>query len=343
MKKQLSLLLIGSFLLLASLSHANGVSVVLTPKFDKYKYPEGPNPNNPFHLTYFNFDVSITGLEDNAYYYISADLTSTEYKGTMANYGVRTDKDLKFNKSDYMNSAWVYSSESFLYKWVDSVDRTVPTSVKIRCYDYGPKGTLTITVRKNYMLASGYSVSHSVPFDKNGNGILDGWQYDDMIGHYDDNGDWVSGFDPEEDEESFTGNTHNGDGWSATDEFRGLWGGYSHFRLDPYNKDVIFTSTSELHEYGTGDYYIPKHNVHTVTSKSVMNAYGQVYTIGGDDILPDDQVSETTGLVNPNSEGVIPGGENVWAIRATTRGGDSPTDEDGNSYLGMVVYGSPSK
>ena len=91
--------------LFIGVSDALSVTITLTPNFDRNTEPEGPNPNNIYNYKFFTFNLSITGLEQNEYYDITATLDSTEYKGTMANYGGQTDKDLKFSGDDYVDDS----------------------------------------------------------------------------------------------------------------------------------------------------------------------------------------------------------------------------------------------
>ena len=198
----------------------------------------------------------------------------------------------------------------------DPNSREIPSSILIRCYDYGPKGKLTIKVKKRGLFGGTTTVSHSVPFDENDNGILDGFHSDYMRSHT-----WFiinkPCFDPGADDETFANNNNDGDGWSIADEYRGLWNGSSHFRLNPFEKDVMYTSDAGMSSYGTGAHGIPHHTLYFIDSNFINNPFGPVYNADKSALLPSSQIDRETGRVNFNSDD-LPGFKRVWAIRIVT-------------------------
>ena len=338
-------------LLSPDIVYANGLSIELRPSFNRNTEPEGPNPNNPNHYTTFTFNLVIKGNKPNAYYNITATLDSTKYRGSSANYGGwLLDEDLKFHRDDYIRNGtkllvWDYGGIKNLSKSLttNAASNDIPTSIVIRCYDYGPKGKVTVKIKETGLFGPSATDSHSVPYDENDNGILDGWNNDDMRTHKGFLGKTKPGFDKKADDESFTGNSNNGDGWSVVNEFRGLWGKTKHIRLDPSKKDVIFGTGASLSSHGTGYYNIPYHEIRHVDLTYVLHPFANVSNDNMTAPKPNKDINKDIGWVNFNSE-QLPGFKRVWAIRVTSRG-KHPLQKSlkWGDTLGLAARGSPNK
>ena len=244
---------------------ANGNTNILTANFNDTKYPEGPHPNNyprnstgkkydPKTAQSYDFTVNITGLENDRYYDITATLERSENKGFAANFGDNSLKDLTFLRSDYIGAkgakllGWDYISDTTLRFKIGSgtgnTDPNIPTSIKVRCYDWGASGKLKVIVEED--AGSGYVEikrgEQRIPIDVNENRIADGWE---KLYGYSPNTtktDTTNNMDNSADVEDMpTGNKYPGDGWSTFEEYRGLFLSKTSqiTRLKPTKKEIM--------------------------------------------------------------------------------------------------------
>ena len=329
------------FFLLSIAIASDAITVTLTRNFTADKYPEGGHPVDKTHFNKFSFSLNDLGLDASKYYDIDVRLTSTKYKGYAANFGTTTSSDLKFHVDD--NTGWVFKTADHLqYKWTtDPNQQSVPSSITVRCYDWGANGDVTVTVREQNSNSMGYTDSARIPYDDNENGIADGWETVAALKVLLENN--LLGYDPDWDEEVAPDekNKNNGDGWTNYDEWRGIFQTQNDAaitRLDVTQKDVMVCSDTKMAAFGTGSMPpIEKHLIRTLepyqengTWSIVNDPWGDVFD--GAKVI---DVNEDTGWVNFNSTG----NKRAWAIRIT----------DGGAYnlnsktLGHAVGGSPSQ
>ena len=229
--------------------------------------PEGPSPGNKTDYKTFTFNLDLPSIKGNDYIQIIAELKEmTKYEGSCGNYTPDTlprKDDLMFHKSDYPNKqgGWKYKKwDKLIFELHSNTkDRTVPTQVSVRCYDFGAYGKVTLTFKKKTGGVSWDSIddTHAIPMDKNNNNIADGWEKDGTK-------NWKADKD---DEHVPQGNFVNGDGWSVYDEYRGVFlkpTDTAITRLNPSAKDVMVCSETALASYGTGSVSIPHHVFHTI-------------------------------------------------------------------------------
>ena len=139
--------------------------------------------------------------------------------GYCINYPVKdgdTDPDLKFD-ADKMRKNNVAYSQNEVRSTEYSGDKLLAI---IRSNDYGSFAKLRVTVIPKYGPAIAAHLKNekesivSIPFDKNNNHLADAWEKG--LGIFD------KGYSPEWDDETETGNKHNGDGITLYDEYRGV-------------------------------------------------------------------------------------------------------------------------
>jgi len=329
---------------------ALATTITITPSFNKNDKPEGPNPNNLNHTKSFTLTVTVNGIPVNEYCKIDVELKDvTKWKGTCANYpksGANTQRDLKFLRSDYINArgekitGWDYHGETHIsYKTTtENPEPTVTKTVNVRSYDYGAYGKLEVTVRKKgwvlYRTVIAGPTTQTIPIDKNGNQIADGWENDDTQPHILPNG--KNGYNPAADDENVL-NTNHGDAFSVFDEYRGVWlnGSDGHKRLKPSEKDVLIApededgsestnTANDMWSYGKGRAGVmPGHIFHKVHPNYVKRPFDNVVVTnsGGSIIGYQINPNRDIGWVNVNSEGSllasnkIPGFKRVYAVR----------------------------
>ncbi len=329
----------------SSFVSANDISIELTPvSGDADKLPEGGHPVNEAHTNTSSFTVSMSGTPT-SYVTIKVKLDSTSYPGTCGNFGSRTDTDLKLKAAD--NSDWRWVNDQELSYELNSVNTSLPGTLTVCCYDWGPSGKLSVFIGDS---ESAHFTS-TVPIDNNGNGIADSWEKDGEQTHVINvNGveQTKNGYNQVVDDETGPGdnNRHPGDGWSVSAEYRGIFTTKTDTqvtRLDPKKKDVMVCSDEAMTEYGTGSLpEIDNHNFWTLvpyqlngTWKIVKDPWGDVFTDTG---KIDTDISEDTGWVNINSAGVPGSDQRVWAIQITNGGSDKNANR-----MGRTSGGSPSQ
>ena len=310
--------------------------------------PEGPSPGNNTHYKTFTFDLDLPNIAGNDYIDLIAELKEvSKYEGSCANYdpgNLPRKEDLLFHISDYPNKQgeWKYEKWNKLTFSLKSDDknRTVPTQISVRCYDWGAYGKVTFLFKKKigFLKWDTLPDEHSIPMDKNKNRIGDGWE-----------NDGTKKWEEDKDLEDVPKGTYvKGDGWSVYDEYRGLilkdTDGKSN-RLDPNAKDVMVCSNAVMAPYGTGQWQIDDHNLYSIDETYVNNAFTDIYDTEKGAINAN--TSEETGWVNKYSKGQrghdkVPGYEPVWAIRikeyTKNRFGGKPL---GGKH-GVAPVGSPS-
>ncbi len=252
-----------------SIDHAWAQVSITFTRAESFTENKCPVPNETF-----DFDVSISfDTPPTTYVNILVDLATSNFKGTAANGGSSLENDLYFLAAD--NDGWdeVQQSGTRLIFHYTSINPTLPTSLKVRCRDYGAYGQIYASIEgEQSSKATGY-----IPWDVNKNKIADGWEKDKGVWKK-DNGVYVvnkaeaikkASADDERgpidvpllDAE---GNAieetceNDGDGWSVYDEYRGLFTTIEkgkpagHTRLDPKIKDVMYTSHTNVADLGTG-------------------------------------------------------------------------------------------
>ena len=117
------------------------ISVSVDPAFDENKKPVG----FPTHT--FDFDVEITITAPVQYYTINVELTSSTFKGIAANAGDSLENDLYFDALD--NSGWKWVNSTTLQYKYTSTSTTLPSSIKVRCRDWGAHGEIKVTVSED--------------------------------------------------------------------------------------------------------------------------------------------------------------------------------------------------
>ena len=150
------------------------ISITFTEdeSFDANKYPV---PNDTF-----DFDVEISFVTPpTSYVKIFVDLTPSNFKGTAANGGSSLENDLYFKESD--NGDWdeVQLNGTRLMFHYTSQNTTLPTSLKVRCRDYGAYGEINATLEGEDATLEGEAGSKAtgyIPWDVNKNKIADGWK-----------------------------------------------------------------------------------------------------------------------------------------------------------------------
>ena len=245
MKKNVMFLiftLIFCYVCVPSLSAQNGITASVTSDFDENDLPQAI----PTHT--FDFDVVLKVTDPSRDYDIKVVLTSSNFRGIAANAGDSLENDLYFDAED--NSGWKVSTDGTTLTYAyNSVNTTLPTSIKVRCRDNGAHGEIQLTIANTTI-----DITKHIPIDVNDNDIADGWERahgffvadvgdaqdkaeaDDEKGPYDDNPD-------NDNNEDNNDNKHPGDGWSRHDEYRGIYttienGDPAGFkRLNPNKKD----------------------------------------------------------------------------------------------------------
>ncbi len=218
-----------------SLCAAVSVTGGVTPKFDENDLPQGfPQ------ITYdFDVDIKITGATQD--HTIKVVLTSSNFQGIAANAETADflggpkaasalENDLYFDAME--NSLWTVSEDgtTLTYEY-DSVNTSIPKSIKVRCRDWAAHGDIRVTVSGTTI-----DITERIPTDVNDNNIADGWEKekkhfffiadvdeaqaraiaDDELGPYKkivENGE----------EKAKNINNHPGDGWSRHNEYRGMY------------------------------------------------------------------------------------------------------------------------
>ena len=283
-----SLLLL--FVCLGSLNvlYANGSITFDMVEADKSKKSKGPTPanSNPYDpTTAQTFSFNLTGLSDNEYYKISASLTRSNFKGYAANFGNNTAyKDLSFLNSDYVDpSGWKWESDTSLSFKRDTTTNAKPGSIVVRCHDWGANGTVTVTIQRKIGIDQmgndlwenvGEPFTKQVPYDENKNGIADVWEREKNI-WVADNAEALAKAAADDEVAPNNQNTNNGDGWSVYDEYRGIAQTDANVtRLDPTQKDVIYTLHTNLQNYDLSQLPdIDKHEFRSVDSSFVYTEY----------------------------------------------------------------------
>ncbi len=310
-------------------------TIKITPKFDKHKKPEGPNPNAPSHTIQFELIVEVTGIPTDQYCKIDAKLVDvTTWKGTCANYPqkkAKTDRDLKFLRGD--NLSWKYESDKHLsYKTMtENPEPTVTKTVYVRSYDYAAYGKLVVTVKKRglvfYRTEIATPKTQSIPIDENENRIADGWENDDGQPNILPNG--KRGYDPTADNENVLNNNH-GDSIIVLEEYRGVWLNATdeHKRLSPSVKEVMIApqdkdkkeninTPNDMWSYSISRAdAMPSHTFYKMHPNYVKNPFVDVRERDntGKVIAYQSNPHKNTGWINVNNAG-IPGSIRFYAIR----------------------------
>lgn len=324
---------------------ADAITVTLSRNFSSDKKPEGGYPNKKTHFNKFSFGLSIQPkLAMNKYYDIEVRLTSSNYIGYAGNFGTTTSSDLKFVKAD--NKDWHFKAADHLqYTWgTDPKSQSVPTTVTVRCYDWGAHGDVTVTVKERDAGGMGWADTERIPYDDNGNGIGDGWETVEALKVTLANGS--VGYNPSADGEVAPdeNNRHPGDGWPNFDEWRGIFLSRKDTevtRLDVTQKDVMLCSDEAMAPEGTGNLpTLKKHLIRTLEPYEEDGTWSLIKDPWGEVFTPlyklDPYASEDTGWVNFNASGVTD--RRVWAIRIE----DGKTDGKKPDRVGYTSGGSPS-
>lgn len=350
------------FVCLGSLNvlYANGITFEMLQD-DRSKLPEGPSPSNDAtynSTTAQTFTFTLTGIEDNEYYDISVALSRSNFKGYAANFpkdGGGTYKDLEFLQSDYVQTAngkkqWTWNSDTSLSFSIDTENNAKPGNIVVRCHDWGANGSVSVTIEKRGEAA--YILTKTVPYDEaNKNGIADTWETVAALKVLLDNN--LLGYDPTADAEVAPDatNPNNGDGWTNYDEYRGIFteqADASVTRLDPTEKDIIYTLHTSLQAYGLGQLRdINKHRFRYVDSSFVKTRFTEVYEYAADgEASQKSDIDDLTGRINYNSNPggswtPVPNAKDVWAIRI--KDDDEEGTNDKKYRYGHATNGSPSK
>ncbi len=358
-----------------SIDHAWAQVSITFTRAESFTENKCPVPNETF-----DFDVSISfDTPPTTYVNILVDLATSNFKGTAANGGSSLENDLYFLAAD--NGGWdeVQQSGTRLIFHYTSINTTLPTSLKVRCRDYGAYGQIYASIEgEQSSKATGY-----IPWDVNKNKIADGWEKDKGIyvadkaeaikkaAADDERGPSFTGKDAEGNPAKLTcGN--DGDGWSVYDEYRGVFttmdendNPAGHTRLDPKTKNVMYTSHTNVAKYGTGA--LPGIMIHSFThivhrlyqqemkdGKNILNPFTDIYVYNNakGEVGHTTTVDSRLGRVNYNSNPVgggpsVPGANSVWSIRIKDNGSDNyRIQKDGFDYvkrLGHATPGSPSQ
>ena len=249
----------------------------------------------------------------------------SEHPGSAANFNHRdipSGRDLRFHKDDYpkRENKWKYKNNKTIVFDRTSGNNLTPGVITIRCYDFGAYGQIKALLKRDtgwwpWDWTTEGEATHPIPIDTNGNKIADGWE-DDANNNYSNDAD---------DENVPTGTLSKGDGWSVSDEYRGLFLSKTDDetdiqRLKPTEKDVMVCVEDVFSSCSIG---VPFHNFWKLDESLVQSPWGNLN-------------KEKTGRVNFNST-TVPGYKPVWAIRIVE-------DETYNSstVLGETFRGSPS-
>ncbi len=374
MKKNVMFLiftLIFCYVCVPSLSAQNGITATVTPDFDENDLPQAI----PTHT--FDFDVVLKVTDPSRDYDIKVVLTSSNFRGIAANAGDSLENDLYFDAED--NAEWTVSTDgtTLTYEY-NSVNRTLPTTIKVRCRDNGAHGEIQLTIANTTI-----DITKHIPIDVNDNDIADGWEKahgffvadvgdaqdkaeaDDEKGPYDDNPD-------NDDDEDNDDNKHPGDGWSRYDEYRGIYttidangdpAGFT--RLNPNKKDVIYTVHESMTDYGLGS--LPDTEYGLDSQKEAVHVFTHVdsallkkvtghdpfldffeYLANGKvvhdtEIVVDDLVGRVNYNSNPGGGAPdVPGAQNVWALRIIEETDDAKSNTNPDRF-GHATNGSPYK
>ncbi len=314
--------------------------------FDENYYPKG----FPTHT--FDFAVEITITDPSQYYMIQdymiqAKLTLSNFKGIAANAGDSLEDDLYFDAED--NSDWTWVDSTTLKCEYNSMNTTLPSSIKVRCRDWGAHGEINVTTTDT-------DITRHIPIDVNQNDIADGWEKEHGIYESDVAKAQAKAADHDDDEKGPGTNPNHGDGWSVYDEYRGLYTttdergnptGYT--RLNPEIKDIMYTSHANVEKYGTGalpgvemhSFTHVDHNLYQMGFDPFTNIYEYASSgeVGHIDTV-DDKIGRVNYNSNPGGKATpVPGARSVWSIRIIDNGDDGTK----TIRLGNATAGSPSK
>lgn len=166
----------------------------------------------------------------------------TNWPGDCMNYGPITDRapDLVLYSTDQQGSGITWSNrgataQSLSAAFTTNSELRKTFTVKVHSYDHGAFGKLSAQLygsggENSSPLNSAGPIT--IPLDKNGNRIADGWMYDTS-----------RNYSPSADNESGpSGNSSSGDGFTVFEEYRGFEIKGTHTRTSPFNKDLFIYS-----------------------------------------------------------------------------------------------------
>lgn len=266
----LFLALIACFLVMSSISHA--VTIELS---------EAPSSWLPKFDNTVSIKVTIKGNLHSHHTVVFNLSEVTNWPGISMNYGLITSRapDLVLYSTDQQGAGITWrnrgtAAQSLSAAFTTNSESRKTFAVKIRSYDYGAFGKLSAQLygsggESSSPLNSAGPIT--IPLDKNGNRIADGWMYDTS-----------RNYSPSADNESGpSGNSSSGDGFTVFEEYRGFEIKGTHTRTTPFDKDLFIYSifSSEGVGYATKlrqdtGYIFKVHSIYQseMNSRRVMNS-----------------------------------------------------------------------
>ena len=297
-----------------------------------------PLPGSP--ITFYNLTVTVP--RDHSGGTLSVSLRDvTNYKGYCINIGDSTDVDLKLLESDNLNWNQDPNDSSILTREIDGFFPSAgstkqervdgPWTVVVRSYDSAAYGKLTLSTTASH---GNHSVTLTIPRDDNNNKIADGWE-NDLTRNYTGDEDNETGpaattyTDANGAMHNIPENTHDKDGLTLFDEYRGAWliGNSEPARFSPDIKDVfVMHRSTNLLSSGCGNasgFPLSCHVLHPncaqengtfsglIVNKNTKQGNKVVIAIEIQEDLDDEEVDEQGQNVSIDHFGVASGKANI--------------------------------
>ena len=276
---------------------------------------------------FYTFGLTVSNLGSNGK--IEASLSDvTNWRGDYGNYPLATGKssrdyDLKLLKTN--NGSWTEVGTDGLKLRIENTT-SFSGNLTVQCDDSAAYGELTVKATSYYPIARTLIATRKIPCDANGNKISDAWSHNASYKTLADAIDAKS-----DDEQGPSGNTRNGDGFTAFEEYRGFKTSSANTptRLDPTQKEVFIVVGPSLP--GIGHAAALQTNA-TIKPVTIDSAYVNYWDKDGKDRA----TGYLHGLMNINNNEPICRARKVYAIRVIAGTTTSET-------LGEMVLGAPQQ